>query len=80
MNTKKQHAHILLVENQAGIVGYCETCHVVELEISAISIRVDENTLALLGRLLKDADCRLNIYQNEKQKFMQATPADLMLH
>lgn len=76
----KKHPHILLAENQAGTVGYCETCHVVELEIGAISLRIDENTLALLGRLVRDADYRLNVYQNERQKFKNDAPLDLMLH
>lgn len=78
--TAKKHPHILLAESSAGTVGYCETCHVVELEIGAISLRIDENTLALLGRLLRDADYRLNVYQNEKHKFTQNLPADLLFH
>jgi len=78
--TAKKHPHILLAENHAGSVGYCESCHVVELEIGAISLRVDENTLALLGRLLRDADYRLNAYQNERQKSTQYLPEDLRFH
>ncbi|MDO9365841.1 MAG: hypothetical protein Q7T58_05840 [Methylotenera sp.] len=76
----KKHPHILLAENHAGTASYCDTCHMVELEIGAISLRVDENTLALLGRLLRDADYRLNVYQNERQKFIQDLPSDLRFH
>lgn len=80
MKAKKPHIHILLAENQAGTVSFCDACKVIELEIGTISLRVDENTLALLGRMLRDADYRLNVYQNEKQKFTQDLPADLMFH
>lgn len=79
MATKK-HVHILLVENQSGSVGYCESCHVVELEFGAISLRLDEQSLEMLSNLLKDANFRLNVYQKEKQRFAQTLPANLMFH
>lgn len=80
MAVKKQHPHILLAENQAGMASYCDTCHVIELEIGAFSLRVDETSLALLSELLRDANYCLNVYQKERQKFTQDTPADLMFH
>jgi hypothetical protein len=79
MATKK-HIHILLAENQSGSVGYCESCHVVELEFGAISLRLDEQSLEMLSTLLRDANFRLNVYQKEKQRFKQDLPADLMFH
>jgi hypothetical protein len=78
--TIKKHVHILLSENASGTVGYCETCHVVELEFSAISLRLDEQSLEMLSTLLKDAQFRLNVYLTEKQKFTPKQPTDLMFH
>ena len=79
MATKK-HIHILLAENQSGSVGYCESCHVVELEFGAISMRLDEQSLEMLSTLLRDANFRLHVYQKEKQCFKQDLPADLIFH
>lgn len=76
----KKHPHILLAENHAGTASFCDACKVIELEIGAISLRVDESSLALLSELLKVANYRLNVYQKERQKFTQDTPADLMFH
>jgi len=78
--SSKRHAHILLSENQSGSVGFCETCNVVELEFGAISLRIDEQSLASLGTLLKDATHRLTVYKNEKHRFMANQPEDLMFH
>lgn len=76
----KRHAHILLSENQAGSVGFCETCNVIELEFGAISLRIDEPSLSGLCKLLQDAEHRLNIYKNEKKRFIAHTPEDLLFH
>ncbi len=78
--SSKKHAHILLSENQAGSVGFCETCNVLELEFGAISLRIDEQSLTYISKLLKDAEFRLNAYKNEKQRFLNNIPEDLMFH
>lgn len=76
----KEHPQILLSENQSGSVGYCESCQVVELEIGAISLRVDEQSLEMLSALLKNATYRLNVYKKEKYRFTQDLPEKLMFH
>lgn len=78
--SSKRHAHILLAENQSGSVGFCETCNVVELEFGAISLRIDEESLARLSTLMKDATHRLTVYKSEKQRFTAKLPEDLMFH
>ena len=60
MNPKNQHARLLLAKNTAGAIAFCETCDVVEMEIGAISLRVDAESLEALSLLLKDANSRLN--------------------
>lgn len=41
MDKNASCVRILLAKNEAGRVGYCEGCDVVELEIGAMSLRID---------------------------------------
>jgi hypothetical protein len=84
MAPKNQHTRILLAKNTAGAIAYCEDCDVVEMEIGAISLRIDIESLEVLSVLLKDADIRLSYYRLEKASAekMQAQKqaADLNMH
>ena len=80
MTPKNQHARILLAKNTAGTIAFCEACDVVEMEIGAISLRIDAESLEALGSLLKDADIHLSYYRLEKASTAQKQTADLSVH
>ena len=77
MTPKNQHSRILLAKNTSGSVAFCESCDVIELEIGAISMRIDAPSLEALSMLVKDADIRLNYYRLEKASFNQTQTADI---
>ena len=74
MNKDASCLRVLLAKNEAGRVGYCEGCDVVELEIGAMSLRIDAKDLHFLANLFKDADVRLAYYRLEKD-YEQPKPA-----
>ncbi len=80
MSQKNQHSRILLAKNDSGSIAFCEACDVVELEIGAVSMRIDAESLQALNGLFKDADIRLNYYRLEKASFEQSQAADLSFH
>lgn len=80
MNPKNQHTRVLLAKNTAGAIAFCEACDVVEMEIGAMSLRIDAESLAALSSLLKDADIRLNYYRLEKASTIQKQATDLSVH
>lgn len=80
MIPKNQHARMLLAKNTAGAIAFCEACDVVEMEIGAISLRIDAESLEALSLLLKDANIRLNYYRLETASTVQKQAADLSVH
>ena len=66
MTPENQHTRILLAKNTAGAIAFCESCDVIEMEIGAISLRIDAESLEALSVLLKDADIRLSYYRLEQ--------------
>lgn len=80
MSPKNQHLRILLAKNESGSIAFCESCDVVELEIGAISVRIDAQSLEALSGLFKDANIRLNYYCSEKASFEQSQATDLSFH
>ncbi len=66
MTTDNLCHRILLAKNQGCKVVYCEECDVTELEIGAISLRVESESLAHLYEVLKEATAKLAIYKNAK--------------
>ncbi len=68
MNKHKSCKHILLAKNEAGGVSYCERCDVVELEIGAVSLRVNADDLHYVSQLLKDADLCLHYFRLDKDR------------
>lgn len=57
---------ILLAKNQGCKIIYCEECDVTELEVGAISLRVESESLAHLYEVLKEATAKLVVYKNAK--------------
>ena len=80
MAPKNQHSRILLAKNASGSVAFCESCDVIELEIGAISMRIDALSLEALSMLVKDADIRLNYYRLEKASFNPTQTTDIGFH
>jgi hypothetical protein len=80
MAPKNQHSRILLGKNEGGTIVYCEACEVVEVELGAISVRLDATSLEALSALFKDADIRLSYYRLEKARFEQVISDDLSFH
>ncbi len=80
MSPKNQHTRVLLAKNTAGTIAFCEGCDVIEMEIGAISLRIDAESLAALSILLKDADTHLNYYRLEKATPTHKQAADLNMH
>ena len=80
MTPKNQHSRVLLAKNLGGTITYCEACDVIEVEMGAISMRIDAPSLEALSALFKDADFRLNYFRLEKSKIEQTQVADLSFH
>ena len=80
MSPKNLHARNLLAKNSSGSIAFCEACDVVEMEIGAISLRIDAESLEALSSLLKDADTRLSYYRLEKASIMEKQAANLGMH
>lgn len=69
MVPKNNHSRILLSNNNAGAIAYYENCDVVELEMDAISIRVNGSSLAASSDLIGNADkCLCLIWAQEIKK------------
>ncbi|WP_200876862.1 DUF6686 family protein [Methylotenera sp. L2L1] len=71
---------ILLSKNESGQIVFCENCNVAELELGAISLRIDAGTLHTLKALLADADTRLALYQQEKASYAQQSAINCSIH
>ena len=65
-NNQATCLRILLSKNESGQIVFCENCNVAELELGAISLRVEAGTLHALRSLLADATTRLALYEHEK--------------
>jgi hypothetical protein len=80
MSPKNLHLRLLLGKNASGSVVFCEECDVIELEIGAISLRLDAHSLEALSQLLKESAMRLSYYTQEKAQYVQQIPADCSFH
>ena len=80
MSPKNRHARILLAKNEGGAIAYCEGCDVVEIEIGAISLRIDAPSLEALSVLFKDADTRFDYYRLEKASVEKQQALDANFH
>ncbi|MDP2153736.1 MAG: hypothetical protein Q8J66_08780 [Methylotenera sp.] len=71
---------VLLSKNESGQIIFCENCNVAELELGAISLRIDAGTLHALRGLLADAVTRLALYQQEKAIATQQSAFNCSVH
>lgn len=80
MTPKNRHTRILLAKNERATIAFCAACDVVELEIGALSLRIEAQTLQSLSHLLKEADTRLSYYRLEKAGDEKSQMSDLNFH
>ncbi len=80
MRTKSQHSRMLLSKNEGGAIIFCEDCDVLELEIGAVSLRIDSSSLELLNKLMNEATTSMKTYKQEKARFTQAMEQNFGLH
>ncbi|MDI1308672.1 MAG: hypothetical protein PSV17_04465 [Methylotenera sp.] len=80
MTTKNQHSRMLLSKNESGAITFCESCDVLELEIGAISLRINSLSLELLSQLMIEATKSMNTYKQEQAGFTQIKPQNFGLH
>ncbi|MDO9051387.1 MAG: hypothetical protein Q8J59_01725 [Methylotenera sp.] len=79
-NNQASCLRILLSKNESGQIIFCENCKVAELELGAISLRIDAGTLNTLRELLADASTRLTLYQQEKAIHAQQSVMNCSVH
>jgi hypothetical protein len=79
-NSQASCLRVLLSKNESGQIIFCENCNVAELELGAISLRIDAATLHALRGLLADAVTRLALYQQEKAIFTQQSAVSCRIH
>ena len=80
MRPRNQHSKILLSRNEGGAIAFCESCEVLELEIGAVSLRIDSLSLELLCQLMNEATVSMKTYKQEKAKFTEAMQQNFGLH
>jgi len=66
MTKAKQCSRILLAGVDGCRVLYCETCGVTELEIGAMSLRLELGAFNSLGELIKEAKVQLAAFKVEQ--------------
>lgn len=80
MKPRSQHSRILLSRNEGGAIAFCESCDVLELEIGAVTIRIDSHSLELLSKLMNEATASMKSYKQEKARFTQEMQQSFDLH
>ncbi len=80
MNNEATCTRVLLSKNEIGRIVFCEECHVAELEVGAISLRIEASALNALKMLLTDANSRLNIYKQEQAVHTKHSPVNYNVH
>jgi ABC-type transporter Mla MlaB component len=80
MKPRNQHTRILLSRNEGGAIAFCESCDVLELEIGAVSLRIDSPSLELLCKLMNEAVVSMKTYKQEKARYTQAMQQNFGLH
>lgn len=80
MKPRSQHSRILLSRNEGGAIAFCESCDVLELEIGAVSLRIDSPSLELLCKLMNEAVVSMKTYKQEKAKFTEVMQQNFGLH
>jgi len=80
MNNEPSCSRVLLSKNEIGRIVFCEGCSVAELEIGAISLRIEGSALNSLKMLLADAATRLTLYQQEQAVYSKQTAINYNVH
>ena len=80
MSNEESCSRVLLSKNEIGRVVFCEGCSVAELEIGAISLRIEGSALNSLKMLLADAATRLMLYQQEQAVYSKQTAVTYNVH
>jgi len=80
MNNEASCSRVLLSKNEIGRIVFCEGCSVAELEIGAISLRIEGSALNSLKMLLADAATRLTLYQQEQAVYTKQTAINYNVH
>ena len=80
MSNKESCSRVLLSKNEIGRIVFCEGCSVAELEIGAISLRIEGSALNSLKMLLADAATRLMLYQQEQAVYSKQTAVTYNVH
>lgn len=63
---------IVLAGSEGCRVSYCEDCHIAEIEIGAMSLRLEMHAFSTLSQILQEAQARLvelntarSVYEHE---------------
>jgi len=80
MNNEATCSRVLLSKNEIGRIVFCEGCSVAELEIGAISLRIEGSALNTLKMLVADAATRLTLYQQEQAVYAKQTAVNYNVH
>ena len=80
MGNEESCSRVLLSKNEIGRIVFCEGCSVAELEIGAISLRIEGSALNSLKMLLADATTRLTLYQQEQTVYSKQTAVTYNVH
>ncbi len=62
MKSNEVCKRIVLAGAEGCRVLYCESCHVAELEVGAMSLRLELTAFNSLSELLKEASARLAVF------------------
>jgi hypothetical protein len=54
---------IVLAGQEGCRVSYCEDCRVAEIEVGALSLRLEMNAFSNLSDILREASAKLAVYQ-----------------
>ena len=80
MRPRNKQKKILLSRNEGGAIAFCESCDVLELEIGAVSLRIDSLSLELLCQVMNEATASMKTYKQAKAKSTEAMQQNFGLH
>lgn len=68
MKTVNNCRRVVLAGNDGCKVLYCEECHVAEVEVGALSLRLEAQAFNSLAELLQEAAARLAVFSAAKSQ------------
>jgi len=60
---------IVLAGTEGCCVSYCEDCHVAEIEIGAVSMRLEVHAFSSLSQMLQEAQARLAGFNSARSAY-----------